>query len=145
MFDVLRRLPDGDLLEATYWLGLRLRVRNQYSDAAFHRALANDPTAEDTAQPPAVQDAIASVLEEIEAAERKPIHALGAEQVDPYLRMIWAIGDERRRREPADPEVTRRALQALEEMRREYAHPEQYHRLARMRADDEDAGRRKIA
>ena len=143
MFDVLRRLSEGDFIEATYWLGLRLAVRNRYSDAAFHRALANDPAAEDAAQPPAVQEAIACVLEEIEAAEGKPIHALTADQVDPYLCMISAIEDERR--EPVDPEITRRALRILDEMRREYANPEQYHRLARMRADDEDAARRKIA
>ena len=107
MFEFLRGLSDHDLLHTLYWLGLRLNVRNAYSDAAYHRALANNPGAEDAEEPP-VQAAIAQVLEEIEAAEGKPIHALTQVQVGPYLDRMCEIEEERK--EPADPEVTARAL-----------------------------------
>ena len=126
MFEILRQLSEEDLVQAMYWLGLRLRFRTRYSDAAYHRALAErpDPQAEIT---PTAQTAIAQVMTEIEAAEGKPIHALTEAQIDPYLHQMYQIEDERR--EPADPEVTERALRILNEMRRDYA----------------DVGRRKIA
>lgn len=126
MFEILRQVSDDDLIQAVYWLGLRLNVRNIYSDAAYHRALANNP-GEEGAEEPRVQEAIAQVLEEIEAAEGKPIHALTAVQVSPYLHRMYNIQEERK--EPVDPEITARAMRILEEMRRDYA----------------DVGRRKIA
>lgn len=126
MFEILRRISADELVEVIYWLGLRLRFRTAFSNAAYHRALANDPGAEG-GLPPAVQCAIAQVLEEIEAAEGKEIHDLSEAEVRPYLDRMYAIDEERR--EPPDPELMARAMRTLEEMRRDYA----------------DVGRRKIA
>jgi len=121
MFEILHKLSDSDLLSAVYWLGHRLNIRNEYSDADHHRRLANDPDLTRGSVTLCVQEAIAQVLEEIEAAEGKPIHAMTAAQVSPYLRRMYDIHDQRK--EPSTPESTADALRILEEMRRDYANP----------------------
>lgn len=126
MFEVLRRISDEDLVQAMYWIGLRLRFRTRFSDAVYQRTLAEKPDAQ-TEITPTAQAAVAQVLEEIEAAEGKPIHELSEVRIDPYLQLMYEIEDERK--EPADPETTARALRILDEMRRDYG----------------DVGRRKIA
>lgn len=126
MFEILRELSDGELLRATHWLGLRLNARTPYSDASHHRIIADEYLVEGAADA-RVWEAVAHVLEEIEAVEGRPIHLLTDAQVDPHFHRMIAI--QRERRKPSGPEARERALRTLEEMRRDYG----------------DVGRRKIA
>lgn len=117
MFESLRSTSREVATQVAYRVGLRIYERDRFPTWRTWLAVRPDSRMSDEA----VQIAT-GILEQIEERTGKPLSVVTDEEVSPYLREMYDVMEQRWRAErKGDPAVARRIL---EEMRRDYGHPD---------------------
>ena len=118
MFESLRSTAKEVATQVAYRVGLRIYERDRFP--SWRDWLATRP---DTRMSGEAVEIATHILEQIEERTGKPLAAITDEEMSPYLRAMYDVMDQRYQAERRlDPAIGRRIL---EEMRRDYGHPDQ--------------------
>jgi hypothetical protein len=117
MLDELRSAAKDVATEVAYRVGLRIYERDRFP--TWRNWLATRP---DNRMSEEAVRISTHILEQIETRTGKPLALIPDEEMSPYLRQMYDVMEERWRAErKGDPAVAQRIL---EEMRRDYGHPD---------------------
>lgn len=117
MFESLRLTSKEIATQVAYRVGLRIYERDRFP--TWRDWVATRP---DTRMSDEAVEIATHILKQIEARTGKPLAAISDKEMSPYLRAMYDVMDQRRQAERTlDPAIGRRIL---EEMRRDYGHPD---------------------